>query len=107
MTPRAPGRHELPEIDDAGLAAARCADRLVAAARAAGNVRWETFLAPLPERLRDAPPGELRAAARRGRAAFGAKDSIADALPWEDAMAFRDALDHLLKLLARREAAER
>jgi hypothetical protein len=107
MTARPPGRHELPEIDDAGLAAARCADRLLAEARAVGSTRWEAFLAPLPERLRDAPPGELRAVARRGRAAFGAKDSIADALPWEDAMAFRDALDLLLKLLARREAAER
>jgi hypothetical protein len=28
-------------------------------------------------------------------------------LPWEDAMAFRDALDRLLKLLLRHEAAER
>lgn len=102
-----PGRHELPEIDEAALAAARAADRLLATARAGGNTRWETFLAPLPERLRDAPPGDLRAAARRGRAAFGAKDSIADVLPWEDAMAFRDALDRLLKLLARREAAGR
>ncbi len=107
MTPRTPGRHEVPEIDDAGLAAARCADRLLDAARASGSTRWAAFLAPLPERLRDAPPGELRAVARRGRAAFGAKDSIADVLPWEDAMAFRDALDLLLKLLVRRDAAER
>ncbi len=105
MTPRVPGRHELPEIDDAGLAAARCADRLLAAARDVGSTRWEAFLAPLPERLRDAPPAELRAVARRGRAAFGVKDSIADVLPWEDAIAFRDAIDRLLKLLARRDAA--
>lgn len=102
-----PGRHELPEIDEAGLAAALAADRLLAAARAAGSARWEAFLAPLPERLRDAPPGELRVVAGRGRAAFGAKDSIADVLPWLDAMEFRDALDRLLKLLARREAAGR
>ena len=61
----------------------------------------------LPERLRDGPPADLRAAARRGRAAFGAKDSIADVLPWGEAMAFRDALDRLLKLLLRHEAAER
>lgn len=102
-----PGRHELPEIDEAGLAAALAADRLLAAARAAGNARWEAFLAPLPERLRDAPPNDLRAAARRGRAAFGAKDSIADVLPHGDAMAFRDALDRLLKLLARHQAEHR
>ncbi len=107
MTARPPGRHELPEIDDAGLAAARCADRLLSAARELGSARWESFLAPLPERLRDAPPAELRAVARRGRAAFGAKDSIADVLPWEDALAFRDAIDRLLKVLARHEAADR
>lgn len=106
MSAREPGRHELPELDEAALAAARCADRLLAAARALGSARWEAFLAPIPERLRDAPPGELRSVARRGRAAFGAKDSIADVLPWDDAMAFRDALDRLLKLLARREAVE-
>lgn len=91
-------------MDEAALAAARHADCLLAAARAAGSARWEAFLAPLPERLRDAPPPELRAAARRGRAAFGAKDSILEALPASDALAFRDALDRLLKVLARREA---
>jgi hypothetical protein len=107
MSPRIPGRHELPEIDEAGLVAARHADRLLAASRAVGNARWEAFLAPLPERLRDAPPAELRSVARRGRAAFGQKDSIADVLPWDDAMAFRDAIDRLLRLLARRDAAER
>jgi len=102
-----PGRHELPDIDEAGLAAARLADRLLEAARAVGSTRWEAFLAPLPDRLRDAPPAELRAAARRGRAAFGPKDSIVDALPEADAIAFRDALDRLLRLLARREASLR
>lgn len=104
MRPAGPSRHELPEIDEAALAAARCADRLLVAARDLGSGRWEVFLAPLPERLRDAPPSELRAVARKGRAAFGAKDSIADVLPWDDAIAFRDALDRLLKLLARRDA---
>ena len=107
MSARPPGRHELPEIDEAALAAARCADRLLVSARSLGSARWEAFLAPLPERLRDAPPGELRTVARRGRAAFGAKDSIADVLPWDDAMAFRDALDRLAKVLARHEAERR
>ncbi len=107
MTPRPPGRHEQPEIDEAGLAAGRWAERLLQASRAIGNARWEAFLAPLPERLRDSPVADLRAVARRGRAAFGAKDSIADVLPWDEAMAFRDALDDLLRLLARRDAAER
>ncbi len=107
MTPRTPSRHEIPEIDEAGLVAARRADCLLAAARTAGSARWEAFLAPLPEHFRDGPPADIQAAARRGRAAFGAKDSIADVLPWEDAMAFRDALDRLLKVIARWEAAQR
>jgi hypothetical protein len=107
VAPRTPGRHELPDVDEAALAAARCADRVLALARDRGQERWAAFLAPLPEKLRDAPPGELRAVARRGRAAFGPQDSIADVLPWDDALAFRDALDRLLRLLARREAAGR
>jgi hypothetical protein len=104
MAARQPSRHELPVIDEAALAAARAADRLLADAHDAGSARWEAFLAPLPERLRDAPPAELRSTARRARAAYGTKDSIAEALPWDDALAFRDALDRLLKLLARRDA---
>jgi hypothetical protein len=107
MTVRPPGRHELPEIDEAGLAAARHAERLLETARAIGNARWEAFLAPVPERLRDAPPSDLRVVARRARAAFGPRDSIADVLPWGESMAFRDALDRLLRLLARRDTGER
>lgn len=107
-----PGRHELPAIDDAALAAARHADRLVDAARAAasagspGAARWAAFLEPLPDRLRDAPPGELRSVARRARAAYGPKDSIAEVLPADLAIAFRDAIDDLTRILQRHEAAE-
>ena len=110
--PPRPGRHELPAIDEAGLAAARHADRLVDAARAAvaagspGAARWAAFLEPLPERLRDAPPAELRSVARRARAAYGPKDSIAEALPADLAIAFRDAIDDLVRLLVRHEATE-
>ena len=67
-------RHELPSIDAAALTAARWADRV------------------------------LRAAALRARAAYGPKDSLRDALPEEVAEPFRDALDLLLKELARHEA---
>ena len=108
-----PGRHELPAIDEAALAAARHADRLVDAARAAtavgapGAPRWAAFLEPLPDRLRDAPPGELRSVARRARAAYGPKDSIADVLPADLAIAFRDAIDDLVRVLNRHEAQER
>jgi hypothetical protein len=110
--PRLPGRHELPAIDEAALVAARHADRLVAAARAAvsagspGAARWAAFLEPLPDRLRDAPPGELRSVARRARAAYGPKDSIAEVLPADLAIAFRDAIDDLTRVLLRHEAAE-
>ena len=111
--PRGPGRHELPAIDEAALVAARHADRLVAAARAAesagapGAARWAAFLEPLPDRLRDAPPGELRSVARRARAAYGPKDSIAEVLPADLAIAFRDAIDDLARVLIRHEATER
>ena len=49
----APARHEYPVIDDLGLVSARHADRLLAAARERGNVRWTAYLDPLPDRLRD------------------------------------------------------
>ena len=107
------GRHELPAIDDAALAAARHADRLVDVARVAasagapGAARWAAFLEPLPDRLRDAPPDELRSVARRARAAFGPKDSIAEVLPADLAIAFRDAIDDLVRVLMRQEAIER
>ena len=110
--PRRPGRHELPALDDAALVAARHADRLVDAARAAeaagapGAARWAAFLEPLPERLRDAPPAELRSVARRARAAYGPKDSIAEVLPADLACAFRDAIDDLVRVLMRHEPIE-
>lgn len=108
-----PGRHELPAIDAAALAAARHADRLVDAARIAvaagapGASRWAAFLESLPDRLRDAPPTELRSVARRARAAYGPKDSIADVLPADLAIALRDAIDDLVRVLNRQEAIDR
>lgn len=100
-----PARHERPAIDEAALVAARHADRLVQAAREGGNSRWEAFLAPFPDRLRDDELRDLRAVARRARAAYGPKDSIRDALPPELTEAFLDAIDRLLRELARREMA--
>jgi len=101
---RGPARHELPAIDEAALAAARAADVLLDAARARGVTRWERYLTPLPEALRDGDLRDLRAAARTGRSAFGPKDSVLDALPTAPAIAFRDALDVLLRRIARHEA---
>jgi len=94
-------RHELPAVDDAALAAARNADRLLAAARDAGLDRWVAYVAPLPDRLRDEGPAALRATALRARAAYGPKDSIRDALPDDVTMPFLMSIDRLLKVLAR------
>lgn len=99
-----PARHERPAIDEAALVAARHGDRLVDAARAAGQVRWAAYLGPLPDRLRDEGLSDLRRTAMRARAAYGPKDSVRDALPAELTEPFVDAVDRLLRLLARREA---
>ena len=96
-------RHETPEIDAAALEAARAADRLLAAAVAAGSARWTRYLAAMPDRFRDDPIPSLRASARAGRAAFGVKDSIRDVLPASATEPFLVAVDRLLKLLARWE----
>jgi hypothetical protein len=97
-------RHELPALDEAALLVARDVEVLIDAADGAGVARWAAFLAPFPDLLRDAPPADLRTVARRVRAAFGAKDSIADVLPWVPCMTLRDDLDALLRVLSRAEA---
>ena len=105
-TRRGPARHERPAIDDAALLAARAGDRMVAAARDAGQERWVRYLEPLPDRLRDEEIVDLRKTAMRARSAYGPKDSVRDALPSEVTEPFLDAIDRLLKELARREATE-
>ena len=101
-----PARHECPEVDEAALAAARTADKLLECAGTRGSKRWADFLAPVPEQLRDAGIGELGKVALRARAAYGPKDSIREALPLELTEPFLDQLDRLRKALAR-ELAER
>ena len=98
---RGPARHELPAIDDLGLAAARHADRLLAAAHERGATRWATYFEPLPDRLRDEEPAGLWSVAARARAAYGVKDSVRDALPAELTEPFLDAIDRLMRELAR------
>jgi hypothetical protein len=100
---RGPARHELPAVDEAGLAAARHADRVLAAVRVAGLDRWTAYFEPMPERLRDDEPRGLRQVAMRARAAYGPKDSIRDVLPAEVTEPFLDSIDRLLKQLARRD----
>ena len=94
-------RHELAAIDDLGLAAARHADRLLASAHARGQTRWVTFLEPIPDRLRDEELPALRTTAVRSRAAYGAKDSIRDALPAELTEPFLEAIDRLIREINR------
>jgi hypothetical protein len=98
---RRPARHERPAIDEAGLEAARHADRLLAAARAIGSDRWIAYLGPLPDRLRDDEPAALRATATRCRAAYGVKDSIRDVLPADLTEPFLDSIDRLVRELNR------
>ena len=93
-------------IDEAALRAARAADDLVAAARAAGVARWLAYVEPLPDRLRDEGLADLRRTALRARAAYGPKDSIRDALPATATEPFLAAIDRLIKELNRREAHE-
>jgi hypothetical protein len=99
--PRRPARHDVPAIDEAGLAAARHADRLLDAARTIGSARWTAYLEPLPDRLRDDEPAALRATATRCRAAYGVKDSIRDTLPAAFTEPFLDSIDRLIRELNR------
>ena len=96
-------RHQYPVIDEAALVAARAGDRLVAAARARGATRWVAYFEPLPDRLRDEAIGDLRRTGLRARAAYGPKDSVRDVLPEDVTEPFLDAIDRLLKVLARHE----
>ena len=102
-----PARHERALIDDAALEAARHADRLLAAAREQNIERWDTFLDPIPGHLRDDDLRQLPGTARRARAAYGPKDSIRDVLSPEVTEPFLDALDRLIKTIAREEVSGR
>jgi hypothetical protein len=100
-----PARHERPDIDDAALVAARAADRVLAAARDRGLDRWTRYFERIPDALRDDEIRDLRSTATRVRAAYGPKDSIRDVLPEDVTEPLLDAIDRLLRTLARREAA--
>jgi hypothetical protein len=98
-------RHEMPAVDEAGLEAARRADLVIGAARAAGADRWAAYFEPLADRLRDDEPRGLRQAALRARAAYGPKDSVRDVLPSTVTEPLLEAVDRLIKVLNRREVS--
>jgi hypothetical protein len=97
-------RHEHPAIDEAGLVAARHADRMLAAAKGVGATRWVAYFDAMPDRLRDDDIKALRATATRCRAAYGVKDSVRDVLPAAVTEPFLDALDRLIRDLDRAAA---
>lgn len=100
-----PSRHQRPVIDEAALVAARACDRVLDAARAAGSARWAAYLEPIPDHLRDDGIADLRRTALWARSAFGPKDSVRDVLPRDVTEPLLDAVDRLLKLLAKLDAA--
>lgn len=93
-------RHQAPVIDELALAAARHADRLLAAARERDD-RWARYLDAVPDRLRDEDLPGLRSVALRARAAYGPKDSIRDVLPATLTEPFLEAIDRLIRELNR------
>jgi hypothetical protein len=100
-----PARHERPELDELAMAAARRADLLLAEARRGDAARWQEFLAPIPNVLRDSSLADLRRVARLARAAYGPRDSIRDALPARLTEPFLASLDRLLAALAKEDLA--
>ena len=96
-------RHELPLIDERALAAARAGDRLLDAARERGSERWLRELGAIPDVLRDGDLVDVRRAAARARSAYGPKDSVRDALPPEATEPFLEAIDRLIREIARHD----
>jgi len=100
-----PPRWQDPQLDEAALEVARRVRLAVAGLRDHGHERWVAFLEPLAPAFEDGDRADLLAAARRARAAFGARDSVLDVAPGPDMLQLRDAVDRLQLLLERRRAA--
>ena len=107
MTPRHPtARLEDPALDQAALAAARLTGDAVRALGARGAARWVAFFEPLIPVFLDGDRESLLRAARRARAAFGARDSVLDEWSTGEALLLRDRIDALQALLDRRRASD-
>ena len=102
MTPRRQPpvpRWQDPALDEAALAAAHGIREAIGALRARGATRWVHWLEPLEPVLEDGDRADVLVAARRARAAFGAKDSVLDDWPDDAALRLRDVVDALLRAL--------
>ena len=98
-----PPRWQDPALDEAALAVARAIRGAVKELERTAP-RWATWFEALLPALEDGDRPALEAAARRARAAFGARDSVLDAWPSADALQLRDLIDRLQRVLARRDA---
>lgn len=103
--PRPAPRWEDPGLDEAALGVARLMRGAVGTLRSGGQERWASYLEPLVPVFEDGDTLDLLRAARRARAAYGARDSVLEAWPSPDAIRLRDGLDVLLVVLERRRAA--
>ncbi len=99
-----PPRWQDPELDEAALAVARRTRDVIETLGQLGQHRWVAFLEPLVPAFEDGDRVDLQMAARRARAAFGARGSLLDAGVAAQALPLRDAVDRLLLLLDRRRA---
>ncbi len=102
---RTVARWQDPGLDEQALAVAAGVRGALGVLREHGQERWvEWFEALLPV-FEDGDVAALRIAARRARAAYGAKDSVVDAWPdQEAALRLRDAVDRLQRTLDQRAA---
>ncbi len=94
----------MPDVDAIALETARAADELLLVANEMGIDRWARYFARIPDRLRDDPILDLRAAGRLVRSAYGPRDSVRDSLPEAVTEPLLAATDRLLKAIARYEA---
>ena len=102
---RIAARWQDPALDEQALAVAAGLRGALGALREAEHDRWVAWFEALLPVFEDGDVAALRTAARRARAAFGAKDSVVDA--WADADAalrLRDAIDRLQRSLDARAA---
>lgn len=102
--PSAP-RWQDPALDEAALAVARGVRSAVRALEGS-SPRWATWFEAVLPALEDGDRRALEAAAKRARAAFGAKDSVLDVWTAPEARHLRDLIDRLQRVLAQRGALE-